>query len=243
MADVFDTGSAPGGQFKILAFPNPKPRPDPAPSPPDEGVDPFGIPRNIPSGPERPAPVLLVPSPKPQPSVADSDTTPDQGETTVGPGDSPHKAVAPTGPDGRDLNDEAAHLGLPTSAPRPPKTPTHGRSGLRRSTRNIERSTIWTRRSTTKPGRGTISTCGIRWPTTSICLTGRNTTGPRRKLPPTMGLTCSIRGSSRRRRNQKSSAPLSLRRRGRPVRDEGVRGEDGAGDLQHHRLRHEPYGS
>ena len=43
MADVFDTGSAPGCQFKIPAFPNPKPRPDPAPSPPDEGVDPFGV--------------------------------------------------------------------------------------------------------------------------------------------------------------------------------------------------------
>ena len=45
--------------------------------------------------------MLLVPSPKPEPepSVADSDTTPDHGETTIGPGDSPRKAVAPTGPD------------------------------------------------------------------------------------------------------------------------------------------------
>ena len=103
MADVFDPGSASGGQFKIPAFPNPKPRPDPAPSPPDEGVDPFGIPRKIPPEPDQPAPVLLVPSPKPEPSVADSDTTPDQGETTIGPGDSlgdsPRKTVAPTVPD------------------------------------------------------------------------------------------------------------------------------------------------
>ena len=49
--------------------------------------------------------MLLVPSPKPEPepepSVADSDTTPDHGETTIGPGDSPRKAVAPTGPDGQ----------------------------------------------------------------------------------------------------------------------------------------------
>ena len=52
MADVFEPGSAPGGQFKIPAFPNPKPRPDPAPSPPDEGVDPFGTPGNIPPEPE-----------------------------------------------------------------------------------------------------------------------------------------------------------------------------------------------
>ena len=66
MADVFDSGSAPGGQFKIPAFPNPKPRPDPAPSSPDEGVDPFGTPGNIPSAePDQPPPVLLVPSPKP----------------------------------------------------------------------------------------------------------------------------------------------------------------------------------
>ena len=45
--------------------------------------------------------MVLVPSPKPEPepSVADSDTTPDHGETTIGPGDSPRKAVAPTGPD------------------------------------------------------------------------------------------------------------------------------------------------
>ena len=69
MADVSDPGSAPGGQFKIPTFPNPKPRPDPAPSPPGESVDPFGIPGNIPPEPEQPAPVLLVPSPKPEPSV------------------------------------------------------------------------------------------------------------------------------------------------------------------------------
>ena len=108
MADVFDPGSAPGGQFKIPAFPKLKPRPDPAPSPPDEGVDPFGTPGKIPSAePDQPAPVLPVPSPKPQPPVADSDTTPDQGETTIGPGDSlsdsSRKAVASTGPDARDL--------------------------------------------------------------------------------------------------------------------------------------------
>ena len=105
MADVSDPGSAPGGQFKIPTFPNPKPRPDPAPSPPGESVDPFGIPGNIPPEPEQPAPVLLVPSPKPEPPVADRDTTPDHGETTIGTGDSlgdsPRKAVAPTGPDGQ----------------------------------------------------------------------------------------------------------------------------------------------
>ncbi len=101
MADVFDSDSAPSGQFKIPTFPNPKPWPDPASSPPDEGVDPFGIPGNIPPEPDQTAPVLLVPSPKPEPSVADSDTTPDQGETTIGTGDSPRKAVAPTGPDGQ----------------------------------------------------------------------------------------------------------------------------------------------
>ena len=38
--------------------------------------------------------------------MTDSDTTPDQGDTTIGtgdsrPGDSPRKAVAPTGPDGQ----------------------------------------------------------------------------------------------------------------------------------------------
>ena len=66
MADVFDPGSAPGGQFKIPTFPNPKPQPGPAPSPPDEGVDPFGIPGNIPPEPDQPATVLLVPSPKPE---------------------------------------------------------------------------------------------------------------------------------------------------------------------------------
>ena len=55
MADVFEPGSAPGGQFKIPTFPKPKPRLDPAPSPPDEGVDPFGIPGNIPSAePDQP---------------------------------------------------------------------------------------------------------------------------------------------------------------------------------------------
>ena len=98
MADVFDPGSAPGGQFKIPTFPNPKPRPDPAPSPPDEGVDPFGTPGKIPPEPDQPAPVLLVPSPKPEPSVANSDTTPDHGETTIEQGDSPRKAVDPDGP-------------------------------------------------------------------------------------------------------------------------------------------------
>ena len=99
MADVFDTGSAPGCQFKIPAFPNPKPRPDPAPSPPDEGVDPFGVSRKIPPEPGQPAPLLLVPSPKPGPPVADSATTPDHGETTIEQGDSPRKDVARTGPD------------------------------------------------------------------------------------------------------------------------------------------------
>ena len=59
MADVFDPGSAPGGQFKIPTFPNPKPRPDPAPSPPDEGVDPFGTPGKIPPEPDQPAPCYL----------------------------------------------------------------------------------------------------------------------------------------------------------------------------------------
>ena len=55
MADVFDPGSAPGGQLKIPTFPNPKPRADPAPSPPDEVVDPFGIPGNIASAePDQP---------------------------------------------------------------------------------------------------------------------------------------------------------------------------------------------
>ena len=169
--------------------------------------------------------MLLVPSPKPELPVADSDTTPDQGETTIGPGDSPRKAVTPTGPDAQSefsrpqfVGDEAqlaeiereqvvarkvslrnipargVHLAritaasprgprdlqrmrprtrdFPTSAPRPPQTPTHGRSGLRRSTRNVGRSTIWTRRSTPKPGRGTNSTCGIRRPTTKACWTG-----------------------------------------------------------------------
>ena len=101
MADVFSNA-----QFEIPTFPNPKPRPDSAPSPPDEGVDPFGIPGNIPSTErDQPPPVLLVPSSKPELPVADRDTTPDQGETTIDPcdsrpGDSPRKTVAPLGPDG-----------------------------------------------------------------------------------------------------------------------------------------------
>ena len=50
--------------------------------------------------------MLLVPSskpePEPEPSVADRDTTPDQGETTIDQGDSgPRKTVAPLGPDGQ----------------------------------------------------------------------------------------------------------------------------------------------
>ena len=103
MADVSDPGSAPGGQFKIPTFPNPKPRPDPAPSPPGESVDPFGIPGNIPPEPEQPAPVLLVPSPKPEPSVGTATPRQTKARPQSGPGDSlgdsPRKAVAPTGPD------------------------------------------------------------------------------------------------------------------------------------------------
>ena len=95
-------GALHAANSRFRPSPSPSLDPDPAPSSPDEGVDPFGIPRDIPPEPDQPAPVLLVPSPKPQPSVADSDTTPDQGETTIGPGDSgPRKAVAPTGPDGQ----------------------------------------------------------------------------------------------------------------------------------------------
>ena len=90
MADVFDTGSAPGGQFKIPTFPKPKPRPDPAPSPPDEGVDPFGIPGNIPSAePDQPAPVLLVPSPKPKRSRSLPLRTATPRQTTARPQSAP----------------------------------------------------------------------------------------------------------------------------------------------------------
>ena len=67
--------------FSVPTY-QPKTRPDPAPSPPDEGVDPFGIPGDIPPAePDQPEPVLLVPSPKPKPdedrdTPADRDTSP-----------------------------------------------------------------------------------------------------------------------------------------------------------------------
>ena len=107
MADVFDPGSAPGGQFKIPAFPNPKPRPNPAPSSPDEGVDPFGTPGKIPPEPDQPATVLLVPSPKPERSRSlplrtatprQTMARPQSAQATLDQGDSPRKAVDPDGP-------------------------------------------------------------------------------------------------------------------------------------------------
>ena len=162
MADVFDPGSAPGCQFRPSQTPSLGPIPRPARrvraltrSGPRERYRPS---RSSP----RPCYLCLRPSlslPWRTATPRQTKARPQSARATLSATLRARRWLLP----GRMLgisNDEAAHLGLPTSAPKPPKTPTHGRSGLRRSTRNVGRSTIWTRRSTTKPGRGTISTCG-----------------------------------------------------------------------------------
>ena len=87
MADVFGNT-----QFGIPTVTQSQPA-SPAPSPPDEGVDPFGIPGDIPPAePDQPAPMLLVPSPRPDKDTpADRDT----GETTTA--SPPDEGVDPFG--------------------------------------------------------------------------------------------------------------------------------------------------